>query len=81
MSAGTMVAIGIVAVLASGYIGWLFGYRTAHDEAEAAHDLVAVLREGLARTMDFLRAAPNVAIERAARAAVEEFDRTGVLRV
>lgn len=48
MSAGTMVAIGIVAVLAAGYIGWLFGFKTAHDEAQDAHDLVAVLREGLA---------------------------------
>lgn len=48
MSAGTMVAIWIVAVLASGYIGWLFGFKTAAEEAQAAHDLVAVLREGLA---------------------------------
>lgn len=48
MTTGTMVAIGIATALASGYAGWLFGYRTAHDEAQTAHDLVAVLREGLA---------------------------------
>lgn len=39
------------------------------------------LREGVALTMDFLRAAPNVAIDRAARSAVAEFDRAGALRV
>jgi hypothetical protein len=44
-------------------------------------DEFRVLREGLDLTMRYLRAAPNIAIERAARAAVAEFDRTGVLRV
>ena len=47
MNPNTLVAIGIVAVLAAGYVGWLFGFKTAHDEAQAAHDLVAVLREAL----------------------------------
>jgi hypothetical protein len=44
-------------------------------------DEFRVLREGLGMTMRYLRAAPNIAIERAARAALAEFDRTGVLRV
>lgn len=44
-------------------------------------DEFRVLREGLARTMDYLRTVPNIAIDRAARAAVAEFDRTGALRV
>lgn len=44
-------------------------------------DELRVLREGVGRTMDFLRGVPNIAIDRAARAAVAEFDRTGVLRV
>ncbi len=44
-------------------------------------DEFRVLREGLGLTMRYLRAAPNIAIERAARAAVAEFDKTGVLRV
>lgn len=44
-------------------------------------DEFRVLREGVGRTMDFLRTVPNVEIARAARAAVNEFDRTGVLRV
>lgn len=39
------------------------------------------LREGLGLTMEYLRGVPNVAIARAAQAAVVEFDRTGVLRV
>lgn len=40
-----------------------------------------VLREGIGRTMDYLRTVPNAAIWRAAQAATAEFDRTGVLRV
>lgn len=44
-------------------------------------DEFRVLREGLGRTMDFLRSAPNIEIDRAARASLAEFDRTGVLRV
>lgn len=39
------------------------------------------LREGVGRTMDFLRTVPNVTIARAAAAALAEFDRSGVLRV
>jgi hypothetical protein len=39
------------------------------------------LRDGVGKTMDYLRTAPNVAIARAATAAVAEFNRTGVLRV
>lgn len=44
-------------------------------------DEFRVLREGIGKTMEYLRSVPNVAIERAARAAVEEFNKTGVLRV
>ena len=44
------------------------------------HEL-QVLRAGIGKTMDYLRGVPNVAIDRAARAAVAEFDRTGMLRV
>lgn len=44
-------------------------------------DEYRVLREGVGLTMDFLRAQTNVAISRAAKAAIAEFDRTGVLRV
>lgn len=44
-------------------------------------DELRVLREGIGRTMVYLRTVPNVAIARAAQAAVAEFDRTGVLRV
>lgn len=44
------------------------------------HEL-RVLREGIAKTMDFLRRARNVDIARASQAATAEFDRTGVLRV
>lgn len=44
-------------------------------------DEFRALREGVGLTMDFLRPQPNVVIARAARAAIAEFDRTGVLRV
>jgi hypothetical protein len=44
-------------------------------------DELRVLREGIGRTMVYLRTVSNVAIARAAQAAVDEFDRTGVLRV
>lgn len=44
-------------------------------------DEMKVLREGVGKTMDYLRSVPNTAIWRAAQAAVDEFDRTGVLRV
>lgn len=44
-------------------------------------DELKVLREGVGLTMDFLRTVSNFDIDRAARAAVGEFDRTGVLRV
>lgn len=39
------------------------------------------LREGVGRTMDFLRTVPNVQIARAALAAVAEFNRKGMLVV
>ena len=44
-------------------------------------DELRVLREGVGRTMDYLRSVPNVAIDRAAREAVAEFNRSGALRV
>lgn len=44
-------------------------------------DELRTLREGVGKTMDYLRSVPNVAIDRAARAAVAEFDRLGALRV
>ncbi len=44
-------------------------------------DELKVLREGVGLTMDYLRTVPNVAIDRAARAALAEFDRCGALRV
>lgn len=44
-------------------------------------DELRVLRDGVGRTMDYLRTVPNVEIARAARAALDEFDKTGVLRV
>lgn len=44
-------------------------------------DELRTLREGIGRTMDYLRSVPNVAILRASQAALDEFDRTGVLRV
>jgi hypothetical protein len=44
-------------------------------------DEFRVLREGVGLTMDYLRTVRNIDIDRAARAAVAEFDRTGVLLV
>jgi hypothetical protein len=44
-------------------------------------DELRVLREGIGRTMVYLRTVSNVAIARAAQEAGAEFDRTGVLRV
>jgi len=44
-------------------------------------DELRILREGVGRTMDYLRTVSNVAIDRAARAALAEFNRTGALRV
>lgn len=40
-----------------------------------------VLREGIGKTMDYLRTVPNVDIWRAAKAATDEFNRCGALRV
>lgn len=39
------------------------------------------LREGVGRTMNFLRSVPNVDIWRASKAATDEFNRTGVFKV
>lgn len=44
-------------------------------------DELRVLRDGIGRTMVYLRTVSNMAIDRASRAALAEFDRTGVLRV
>jgi len=44
-------------------------------------DELRTLREGIGKTMDYLRSVPNVAIDRAARSARAEFDRLGALRV
>jgi hypothetical protein len=44
-------------------------------------DELRVLREGVGLTMDYLRTVSNIEIDRAARSALREFDRTGVLRV
>ena len=44
-------------------------------------DEMRVLREGVGKTMVFLRGVPNVEIARAGLAAVREFNRTGALRV
>lgn len=40
-----------------------------------------MLRAGIGRTMVYLRTVSNMDIDRASRAALAEFDRTGVLRV
>jgi hypothetical protein len=40
-----------------------------------------ILREGIGKTMDYLRTVPNVDIWRAAKAATDEFNRHGALRV
>ena len=44
-------------------------------------DELRVLRDGIGKTMVYLRGVPNVEIARAAQSALAEFDRTGVLRV
>lgn len=44
-------------------------------------DELRTLREGLARTMAYLRGVPNIKMARASMAALAEFDKTGVLRV
>jgi hypothetical protein len=44
-------------------------------------DEFRVLREGVGKTMDYLRTVSNIAIDRAARAALKEFNETGALRV
>lgn len=44
-------------------------------------DELRILRDGIGKTMVYLRSVPNVAISRAASAALAEFDRCGVLRV
>lgn len=44
-------------------------------------DELHVLRKGIGQIMEYLRSVPNVEILRASRAALREFDRTGVLRV
>lgn len=40
-----------------------------------------ILRDGIGKTMDYLRTVPNVDIWRAAKAASDEFNRLGALRV
>lgn len=44
-------------------------------------DEMRLLRDGIGKTMVFLRGVPNVEIARASLAAVREFNKTGVLRV
>jgi hypothetical protein len=44
-------------------------------------DELRILREGVGKTMDFLRTVPAVQIARVAQQAVDEFNRTGALRV
>lgn len=44
-------------------------------------DEMRVLRDGLARCMEYLRHVPNTAIDRAGRAALAEFNKLGALRV
>jgi hypothetical protein len=44
-------------------------------------DQMKLLREGVGRTMDFLREQPHVVIVRTAMKATAEFDRLGALRV
>lgn len=55
--------------------------RAQRGKLGVTGDELRVLREGVGRTMDYLRTVPNVAIAKAAMAATAEFDRTGVLRV
>ncbi|HEX8610161.1 MAG TPA: hypothetical protein VF800_02650 [Telluria sp.] len=51
------------------------------EKTECTAGELAVLREGVGRTMDYLRTVPNVEISRASAAALAEFDRLGCLRV
>jgi hypothetical protein len=44
-------------------------------------DQMKLLREGVGRTMDYLRTLPHIKIVRAAHEATAEFDRLGALRV
>lgn len=44
-------------------------------------DELRILREGIGKTMDYLRTVPNVEIQRASMAAIAEFNRTGMLKV
>jgi hypothetical protein len=44
-------------------------------------DELRILRDGIGKTMDFLRSVPNADIWRASQAAISEFNRTGCLRV
>ncbi len=44
-------------------------------------DELHLLRLGVGKTMEFLQTVSNIEIDRAARAALREFDKTGVLRV
>ena len=44
-------------------------------------DELRVLRDGIGKTMVYLRSVSNYAIDQASRAALAEFDRCGVLRV
>jgi hypothetical protein len=47
----------------------------------ASGDEMRILRDGIGRTTDYLRSVPNADIWRASKAALDEFNRTGVLRV
>ncbi len=44
-------------------------------------DEIALLRLGVGKTMEFLQTVSNMQIDRAARAALREFDKTGALKV
>lgn len=44
-------------------------------------DELKILRDGIGQVLDYLRSVPNIAILRASKAALDEFDRTGVLMV
>jgi hypothetical protein len=55
--------------------------RAQRGKLGVTGDELRVLREGVGRTMDYLRTVSNIDIWRASKAATAEFDRTGVLRV
>ena len=55
--------------------------RAQSSKLGVTGDEFRTLRDGVGKTMDYLRSVPNVAIDRAARAAVAEFNRNGALRV